>query len=189
MLHRDAITLLLHLSYVYFSKIFPGSAQASFILIKKTTIIFSRMGSAFYFQMYLSTFVQFLCIRCQLQASRVATRRYVVLSKIITSASSTWHEIRQRYVDQNWLDHIAWQRRSDRIYREILRVVKRFWTRHGKVGAPPFLRSVINFLATKIQPSVPLRTPPAATDQVVLINFNWLILTKLLPPLRFTACY
>lgn len=95
------------------------------------------MGSTSYFNTYNRT-IPVWYGRCQLQNNRVATKRYVVLSKIITSASSTWHGIRQRYVDQNWLDHIAWQRRpaANRIYREILRVVKRFWTRHGKVGTP-----------------------------------------------------
>lgn len=138
------------------------------------------MGSVSYFDMYDPT----IPIRCgsrQSQSNRVATRRYVVLSKIITSASSTWHGIRQRYVDQNWLDHIAWQRRpaASRIYREILRVVKRFWTRHGKVGAPRhFCGPLLIFPLRKSNRPSALRTPSAATDQVVLINFNWLILTK-----------
>lgn len=126
------------------------SWERASILIKET-IIYSKMRSASYFDMYERT-ILIRYGRCQLQNNRVATRRYVVLSKIITSASSTWHGIRQRYVDQNWLDHIAWQRRpaADRIYREILRVVKRFWTRHGKVGAPRhFCGPLLIFLLRK----------------------------------------
>lgn len=152
----------------FLQRLSSWARKVSRILIKKTTALYSRTRSASYFHTY--TIAQFPCVRCQLQNGGTAARRYVVLSKIITSASSTWHEIRQRYVDQNWLDHIAWQRRDATagptgrepyIYREILRVVKRFWTRHGKVGAPPFLRPVINFAATKIQPSVPCgRRPP-----------------------------
>lgn len=149
-------------------------------MIKRTTI-YSRMGSPSYFNTYDRT-IPVRCGRCQLQNNRVATKRYVVLSKIITSASSTWHGIRQRYVDQNWLDHIAWQRRpaANRIYREILRVVKRFWTRHGKVGAQRHFCGPLLIFPTLRKSSRPSLADAvrAATDQVVLINFNWLILTK-----------
>lgn len=119
-----------------FPSIFLGSAQIS-RLKRRSFIRENGVRLLFWCVQSYNSYVRYATV-CQLQNNRMATRRYVVLSKIITSASSTWHGIRQRYVDQNWLDHIAWQRRpaADRIYREILRVVKRFWTRHGKVGAP-----------------------------------------------------
>jgi hypothetical protein len=76
-------------------------------LIKRTIIILARTRSASYFHTYpIVQLPRVLDASC----SGMPTRRYV-LSRIITPASSTWHEIRRRYVDQNWLDHIAWQRR------------------------------------------------------------------------------